>query len=94
MCIVFICLQVCDINFEINLSFLIKPFSYMSKNSGQKLNILRTKRVFNMKLKRFFIIFKGIRPKMESLNKKIKPSYLRLYDRNYGVFIASRWLQW
>ena len=33
ICIVIICYPVCDvINFEIYLSFLIKPFSYMTKN--------------------------------------------------------------
>ena len=32
MSIVIICFPICDVvNFEINLSFLIKPFSYMTK---------------------------------------------------------------
>ena len=37
MCIVIICCPVCDvINFEINHGFLIKPFFYTAKKSGQK----------------------------------------------------------
>ena len=37
MCIAIICLPVCHAkNYEINLSFLIKPFSYMTKKSEQK----------------------------------------------------------
>ena len=35
MCTVIICLPTSDVmNFEINLSFLTKPFSYMTKKSG------------------------------------------------------------
>ena len=45
--------------FEINLIFLIKLFCYMTKKSRQNLNILRTKRAFEVKQKPFFIIFKG-----------------------------------
>ena len=40
--------------FEINFSFLIKPFSYMFKKPGQNLNILRTKRAFSIKWKNIF----------------------------------------
>ena len=40
--IVIIYCPVCDvINFEINYSFLIKPFFYVTKNSGQKFNYVR-----------------------------------------------------
>ena len=43
--------------FEINLVFLIKPFSYMTKKSRQKFwNIWRMKGAFNVKWKAFFII--------------------------------------
>ena len=35
--------------FEINLIFPIKPFRYMTKKSRQNLNILRTKRAFEVK---------------------------------------------
>ena len=38
-----------EIKSEINLIFLIKPFSYMSKKSRKNLSILRTKRAFEMK---------------------------------------------
>ena len=38
ICIVIICFPVCEVmNFEINLSILIKPFSYMTKKSGPKI---------------------------------------------------------
>ena len=61
MCIVIVCYPVYDvINFEIKLSFLIKPFSYMTKMSGLNLNIFRTKRTFKIKQKAFFIVFKGV----------------------------------
>ena len=56
-----ICCPACDvINFEIDLSFLIKPFSYVTKNSDQKSNIIRTEGTFNMEYKAFFTIFKGL----------------------------------
>ena len=47
-------------NFEVNLIFLIKPFFlHDQKIVTKNLNILRTKRAFQMKQKAFFIIFKG-----------------------------------
>ena len=53
MYIVTISCPVCDaINFEINLSFLRKPFFYITKKSR------RTKRVFNMKHLTIFHNFK------------------------------------
>ena len=66
MCIVIVSFLGCDVmNFEINFSFLIKPFSHMTKKviSYKNVNILRTKQAF-------FIIFKGF-----SL-KKIKQTIL------------------
>ena len=50
MCTVINCYPVCDvINFEIYLSFLIKSFSYMTKNSEQKRKFLKNKRGFKVK---------------------------------------------
>ena len=51
MCILMICFLVYDVtNFGINLSFLIKLFSYMTKKSQDKnLNILSTKKAFKEK---------------------------------------------
>ena len=47
MYIVIICVQVSDVvNFEINVSFLIKSFSYMTKKLGQKLKHLKNKKGF------------------------------------------------
>ena len=40
VCIVIICYPVCDvINFEIKVSFAIKPFSYVTKKSRQKFKL-------------------------------------------------------
>ena len=59
MCIVIICCPVCEvINVEVNHSFLIKPFSYITKKSEKIVNISRTKTAFNMKQKEFFIILR------------------------------------
>ena len=49
MCILIICCPVCDvINLEINLSSLYKPFSYLTKKSGQKCKYLKDEESFNM----------------------------------------------
>ena len=59
MCIVIICCSVCEvINFEVNLSFLIKLFSYITKRSEKIVNISRRKTAFNMKQKESFIILR------------------------------------
>ena len=52
----------CDvINFEINLIFLIKPYSSIwTKSQDKNLNILRTEGAFKMKLKASFINCKGL----------------------------------
>ena len=56
MYIVFTCCAACDvINFEINLDFLSKPFSYTIKMPGQKLEYLKNESAFNMKKKTFFV---------------------------------------
>ena len=61
-CIVIVCWSGCDvINFEINLIFLIKPYSSIwTKSQDKNLNVLRTQRAFNMKLKASFINCKGL----------------------------------
>ena len=47
ICIVIICYQVCDvIYFEIDHSFLITRFSYMTKRSGQKIKYLNNEQSF------------------------------------------------
>ena len=54
MCIVSVFYLVGDvINFEIYLSFMIKPFFYVTKNSKQKLKYLKTKRALKVKQKVF-----------------------------------------
>ena len=64
MCIVIICFPVYDImTFEIKLSSLVKPFSYMTTKVNKKIS--RMKRAFNL------INFKGL-----SL-KQIKPTFLK-----------------
>ena len=59
MCIVLTCESAYDvINVEINLSFLTKVFSDMTKLSGQKLNYHKNEKSFKDEIKRFCIIFK------------------------------------
>ena len=55
MCIVIICCPVCDvIYFQINLSFLIKPFFYITKKSGQKCKYLKNEKSFKHEIKTIF----------------------------------------
>ena len=73
MCITILCCPGRDVTkFKINLLFLIKPFCYITKNSGQKLKYLENK-------KAFFIIPKGLsaaknclRPESAPLNSNLK----------------------
>ena len=44
--------------FEINLIFLIKPFSYMTEKSRQKFKYLENKKSFKEEIKSIFIVFK------------------------------------
>ena len=61
MRIAVVCYPVCGvINFEVYLSFVIKPLFWMTKKSEQILNISITKRPFNVKWKPFSIIFKSL----------------------------------
>ena len=61
MLVVIVSLSVCDvINFEINLSFIIKPLFYMTKNSGQKSKYLKNKKSISHKIKNIFHDFKGV----------------------------------
>ena len=48
MCIAIVCFQSVTA-LILNLTFLIKPFFYMTKKPREKLNIVRTKRVFKVK---------------------------------------------
>ena len=55
MCIAIVCFTVCDvINVKVNLTFLIKPFFYMTKKSRQKLSYLGNKNRFQDKIKIIF----------------------------------------
>ena len=50
LCIAIVCYPVCDIiSFEIYLSFLIKPFSYLAKKLEQKCIYLKNKKSFKVK---------------------------------------------
>ena len=56
---VIICLRVCYIiTFQINLSFLIKPFSYMIKRSEQKFRCHKNEKCVEHEIKRIFHHFK------------------------------------
>ena len=76
MCIVITCCLVYDVmNFEINHTFLIKPFYCITRKSGQKCKYLKNEKSFSHEIKKhFFIIFKVLsivrnclRPKRGSL---------------------------
>ena len=55
VCIVIVCYPVFDvINFEAYISFLIEPFSYMTKNSEQILKYLNNKKSFYGEIKIMF----------------------------------------
>ena len=92
MCIAILCFVGCDaINFEINLIFLIRLCFYMMKSSRQKFNILRMKRAFKLKLKAFFIIFRGLSMakffvRLESA--PLKQEILSKFLREKCVFLA------
>ena len=45
MFIVIICLPICDFtDFQINLSFLIKPFYFMMRKPGQKFKYIKNEK--------------------------------------------------
>ena len=47
MCTVFVCFPGCDlVKFKINFVFLIKSFSHMTKNLGQKFKYLENESSF------------------------------------------------
>ena len=74
LCIMIICFPVCDIiNFETNLSFLIKLFLYITKKSGQNCKQLKKKAALVMKQKVFFINCKGFSVVRNCLRPKIGP---------------------
>ena len=55
MCILIIFSPVCDvINLEINLSFLIKPFFYITKKSRQKFKYPKSEKSHEKKKKKLF----------------------------------------
>ena len=55
----YFCLVCYVINFEINISFLIKPFFYMTRKLGQKCKYLKKgKELLTWNKKKFFNIFK------------------------------------
>ena len=59
MCIAFVCQPGCVvIDFEVNLIFLIKPFSYITKMPIQKFKYLENKKSFKGEIKNIFHLFK------------------------------------
>ena len=58
MCIAIVCWPDCDvINFKTNLTFLIKPFLYMTKNARQKLKISWERKELLRWNKKHFLLF-------------------------------------
>ena len=65
-----------------NKAVFLGPFLHMAKTQDKKFNILRTERDFKVKLKVFFVIFKGfpvakncLRPGSALLNKPAAKSF-------------------
>ena len=55
MCTVFVCFPGCDlVKFKINFVFLIKSFSHMTKNLGQKFKYLENESSFQGETKSIF----------------------------------------
>ena len=69
------CKPSCDVmNFEINLTFLIKPFFYMTRKLRQKFKYLKNKKSFQCEIKKtFFINFKGISIPKNCLRRESAP---------------------
>ena len=71
-----------------NISFLIKPFSYMTeKTQDNNLNIFKPNRAFDMTWKALFIIFKGI----SVVRNYLKPGTRPL--RNHGQNNFLKWFK-
>ena len=65
------CFPCCDINFEIKLSFLIKPFSHINMKSGQKFIYLENEKSF----------YDGLRLSLD-INISTKYVYVRKHTHN------------
>ena len=98
-----VCWPGCDvIDFEIDLIFLIKSFFYMTRNSRQKFNILRTIKAFQGNKKYFSSFLKGFYlPKIvsdlrvpESASLSSGESFLRIFS-NWKKYVSlSTWIEW
>ena len=75
MCIAIVCYPACDvIKIEINLIFLIKPFSYMAKKLGQKLKYLENGKSFWGEIKSIFSSFlKGFQLSKIASDLRVRP---------------------
>ena len=76
------------INFETNLSFHYQVvFLHDQKRRDKKINILRTKKAFKVKiLKKKFIIFKGLSFVRNCLSPEGGPLMMKktIFERNHG----------
>ena len=89
MCIVIICYPVCGvINFEINLSFLITPFLYITKKAGQKRKYLKNERSFQHEIKIIFHHFKGLY--WSPCYQAVFVHGLKSQDKNLNILITKR----
>ena len=89
MCIVTVCIPDCEAtSLEIYLSFLIKPFFYITKKSEQKIKYSKNEKNFKGEIKACFIIFKGF-----SVARCIRPdsaflkNYSHIVSKVQGVFL-------
>ena len=95
ICIVVISWPVCDVViFEINQSFLITPFFYITKKLGQNVSLLGTKRASNMKYETFFIIFKKFSIARNCIRPENGPLWQFKRSRSSWPQFSKKWMSW
>ena len=99
-CVAIVCDQFCDvINFEIYLSFLIKPFSSMAKSSKQKLKYLKKEGSFSCEIKTTVrpdsVPLKWQNPLSRVLPKKhIRGTNMHLHLHSTNAETDIQWFSW
>ena len=67
---------------KLTLPFLSSRFAALPKSQDKNLNILRTKRGFEVKWQAFFIIFKGL----SAAKNCLRPESVPLMQRDFCMF--------
>ena len=86
MCIAIVCKPGFDvIDFEINLIFLIKPFSYITIKSRQKFKYLENEKNFYGEIKSIFNLFKRLSDAKNCLRPQSAPLLFFLINLENGL---------